>query len=156
LIRGGQVLDGTGAAARPLDIRVRNGRITEMAPRLAPAGERAIDASGAIACPGFIDSHTHYDAAIHWDPLCDPMPQHGVTSVVIGNCSLGLAPLRAADRDDLADVLGYIEDIPVDTFRTAVPWSWETFGDYARALSARPLGVNVLSFVGHAQIRTWV
>src|ERR1700755_3464449 len=98
LIKGGTVVDGTGQPQSRLDIRVCDGRITEMAPELSGRGETVIDASGAIVAPGFIDSHTHYDATVYWDPLCDPMPQHGVTTVVIGNCALGLAPMRPGDR----------------------------------------------------------
>ena len=93
-IKAGLVIDGTGARAQRLDVRVRGGRITEMAPDLRCNGEKIIDAGGAIVAPGFIDSHTHFDATIYWDPMLDPMPQHGVTTVVIGNCSLGLAPMR--------------------------------------------------------------
>src|SRR5690606_13931270 len=94
LIRGGTVIDGTGAPARRADIRVRGNRIAEIGQDLALEGEQVIDAAGAVVTPGFIDSHTHFDATIYWDPMLDPMPQHGVTTVVAGNCSLGLAPVR--------------------------------------------------------------
>ncbi len=156
LIKGGLVINGTGTPGQAMDIRVRNGRITEMAPRLKPDGEQIIDAAGAIVAPGFIDSHTHYDATIFWDPLCDPMPQHGVTTVVAGNCSLSLAPIRAADRAGQMDCLSYIEDLPLEVLNTCIPWSWESFDEYARALADRKLGVNVLSFVGHSQLRSYV
>jgi len=156
LIRGGVVIDGTGAPGRRLDLRVRDGRIAEMAEDLAPAGERVIEAAGAVVAPGFIDSHTHYDAAIYWDPLCDPMPQHGVTTVVIGNCALGLAPLRPTERAAQLDVFSYIEDLPLELLGAAVPWTWESFDDYARALAERRLGVNLMVLASHSQIRTWV
>jgi N-acyl-D-aspartate/D-glutamate deacylase len=156
LIAGGTVIDGTGAPARRADVRVRAGRIVEVAPGLAAQGERVIDASGALVTPGFIDSHTHFDATIYWDPLCDPMPQHGVTSVVVGNCSLGLAPVRPSDRRSQVDVYSYIEDMPVDVLNEAIPWNWQGFADYAAALSARKLGVNLCAFVGHSQIRGYV
>jgi N-acyl-D-aspartate/D-glutamate deacylase len=156
LIVEGTVIDGTGAPGRKADIRVRGGRIVEVAPGLAPQGERVIDAAGALVAPGFIDSHTHFDATIYWDPLCDPMPQHGVTSVVVGNCSLGLAPVRPADRRSQVDVYSYIEDMPVDVLNEAIPWTWQGFADYAATLATRKLGVNVCAFVGHSQIRGYV
>src|SRR5580704_11857694 len=98
LVCGGTVVDGTGGAPRPADLRVRDGVIVEVGTGLRPDGETVIDAGGAFVAPGFIDSHTHYDPSLWWDPLVDPMPQHGVTTVVTGNCSLSLTPVRAADR----------------------------------------------------------
>src|SRR5262249_19817872 len=92
LIQGGTVVDGSGSAARRADVRVRGGRVVEIGPALAIAGEPCLDASGAIVAPGFIDPHTHLDPALFWDPGCDPLPLHGVTSIVTGNCSLSLAP----------------------------------------------------------------
>ena len=105
LIVNGLVVDGTGAPARQADVRIRDGRIAEIGSGLAAQGEQVIDAAGAVVAPGFIDSHTHYDATIYWDPMLDPMPQHGVTTVVAGNCSLGLAPMRPADRADQIDLV---------------------------------------------------
>jgi N-acyl-D-amino-acid deacylase len=156
IITGGTVVDGTGRPGAPLDIRVRNGRIVEMGSGLRADGETPIDASGAVVTPGFIDSHTHYDAAIYWDPMCDPMPQHGVTTVVIGNCALGLAPIRPEDRSAQIDVFSYIEDIPRELLNGAIPWNWETYRDYVEALAAQRLGVNLVTFVGHSQIRGYV
>src|SRR5690348_10526836 len=111
LVRGGILVDGTGAAARPADVRVRGGAIAEVGESLDPAGETVIDAGGAFVAPGFVDCHTHYDPSVWWDPLVDPMPQHGVTTVVMGNCSLSLTPVRAGDRESASDVFGFIEDI---------------------------------------------
>ena len=109
LIKGGLLIDGTGAPARSSDIRVRDGLICEIGPDLAADGEQLIDASGAIVAPGFIDSHTHFDATIYWDPRLDPMTQHGVTTVVAGNCALSLAPIRREDRESELDTFSYIE-----------------------------------------------
>jgi N-acyl-D-amino-acid deacylase len=156
IIKGGTVVDGTSRPSVPLDIRIRKGRIVEIGPDLLAEGETVIDASGAIVAPGFIDSHTHYDATIYWDPMCDPMPQHGVTTVVVGNCALSLAPIRPEDRSVQIDVYSYIEDVPRDVLNTAIPWNWETYRDYAGALAAERLGVNLVTFVGHSQIRSYV
>jgi N-acyl-D-aspartate/D-glutamate deacylase len=156
LIKGGFVVDGTGAPGRHADVRVRDGRIAEIGPDLAERGERIIDASGAVVAPGFIDSHTHFDATVYWDPRLDPMAQHGVTTVVAGNCSLGLAPMRAADRKGHIDTFSYIEDMPSDLLDSVIPWDWEKYPDYARSFDRRPLGVNMVTFVGHSQIRTYV
>jgi N-acyl-D-aspartate/D-glutamate deacylase len=156
LICGGTVVDGTGTAGRKADVRVRGGRIAEIGPGLASQGERVIDATGAVVAPGFIDSHTHFDATIYWDPLCDPMPQHGVTSVVAGNCALGLAPVRPEDRRAQIAVYSYIEDMPAEVLNEAIPWGWQSFDEYVAALGGRRLGVNVALFVGHSQLRAWV
>ena len=102
LVRGGEVVDGTGSPARREDVRIADGVITEIGPGLTVGpDEQELDAGGATVAPGFIDSHTHFDPTLFWDPSCDPMPQHGVTTVLIGNCSLSLAPLRPEQRDGL-------------------------------------------------------
>ncbi len=156
LVRGGTLVDGTGAPARPADVRVRDGRIAEVGPGLAPDGETTIDAGGAYVAPGFIDCHTHYDPSVWWDPLVDPMPQHGVTTVVTGNCSLSLTPVRAADRLAASDVFGFIEDIPVDAFATGIPWTWESYAQWRDVLRAHGTAVNVAALIGHSNLRVYV
>src|SRR4051812_41215701 len=104
LVRGGMVLDGAGSAAVPSHVRVVAGVIAEVGPDLRPDGEAEIDASGCHVAPGFIDNHTHFDPSLFWDPDCDPMPQHGITSVVIGNCSLSLVPLLPEHRRAVVSV----------------------------------------------------
>ena len=157
LVRGGLVVDGTGAAARAADVRVRDGRIAEIGPALRPDGERVLDASGAYVTPGFIDIHTHFDPTVFWDPLCDPMPQHGVTTVLVGNCSLSLAPVRPGHRKSLQELLCYIEDLPAEVLDVSIPWGWESYGEYLSA--ADKLGgfaVNMAGMVGHNMLRTYV
>lgn len=154
-IRGGSVVDGTGAAAFEADVRVHGGRIVEIAPGLAPGGEVEIDASGCVVTPGFIDTHTHYDATLFWDPRCDPIVQHGVTTLLIGNCALGMAPVKPSEVDDLGALFSYIEDIPKQVFETEVPWAWESYSDYAAHMRARPWGVNVASLVSHSLLRQY-
>lgn len=156
LVRGGAVVDGTGAPARAADVRIRDGVVTEIAPGLAPDGEPVVDAGGAYVAPGFIDCHTHYDPSLWWDPLVDPMPQHGVTTVVTGNCSLSLTPVRASDRVSASDVFGFIEDIPVDAFTSGIPWTWESYREWRDALRGHGTAVNVAALVGHSNLRVYV
>jgi N-acyl-D-amino-acid deacylase len=156
LVRGGVVVDGTGAPARRADVRVRDGRIAEVGEELTPDGERVVDADGAYVAPGLIESHTHYDAAVWWDPDCDPMPAHGCTTLVMANCGLGLAPLRAADRDTIVDLFAFIEDIPAEAFRLAVPWTWESYAEYRAVAAQHDTAVNTVGFVPHQLLRTWV
>ena len=157
LVRGGLVVDGTGAAARAADVRVRAGRIAEIGPGLRPDGERVLDASGAYVTPGFIDIHTHFDPTVFWDPLCDPMPQHGVTTVLVGNCSLSLAPVRPGHRKGLQELLCYIEDLPADVLDVSIPWGWESYGEYLEAVEKLGgFAVNMAGMVGHNMLRTYV
>ena len=130
--------------------------IAEIGAELAPDGETVVDAGGAYVAPGFIDCHTHYDPSVWWDPLVDPMPQHGVTTVVTGNCSLSLTPVRAPDRVSASDVFGFIEDIPVDAFTTGIPWTWESYAEWRDALRAHGTAVNVAALVGHSNLRVYV
>ncbi|MDT3441922.1 MULTISPECIES: amidohydrolase family protein [unclassified Pseudofrankia] len=156
LVKGGLLVDGTGAPPRAADVRVRGGRVAEVGPGLAVAGERVLDAAGAVVAPGFIDNHTHVDPSLWWDASCDPMPQHGVTTVMMGNCSLSLAPVRAADRAGVTSLFCYIEDLPESAFDAAIPWTWETWPDYRAAAAAHGLGVNAVGFVGHTPLRLFV
>jgi N-acyl-D-amino-acid deacylase len=156
LVRGGTLVDGTGASPRAADVRIRDGAVAEVAPGLAPDGETVVDADGAYVAPGFIDCHTHYDPSVWWDPLVDPMPQHGVTTVVTGNCSLSLAPVRAADRVAASDVFGFIEDIPVAAFAAGIPWNWESYAEWRDALRAHGTAVHVAPLLGHSNLRVYV
>jgi N-acyl-D-aspartate/D-glutamate deacylase len=156
LIRGGEVVDGTGAPARRADVRVREGRIVEVAPGLAPQGEPEIDASGAVVAPGFIDTHAHTDAQVFWDPSLDPDPQHGVTTMLVGNCSLSLYPASTETRGQIADLFAYIEDVPRHLFDDNVPWTWDDYAGYRDAVNAIGTGINLAALVGHSPIRLLV
>ena len=153
LIRGGTIVDGSGAAPTRGDVRIRGGSIVEVGPELRPDGERQLDAAGAHVAPGFIDIHTHYDAMLWWDASLDPAPQHGVTSVVTGNCALSLAPLLARDRAALIDMFCFIEDMPTRAVETGVPFGWTSFAEYRDASNARGAAVNVAPLVGHNNLR---
>jgi N-acyl-D-aspartate/D-glutamate deacylase len=153
LVRGGDVVDGTGAPAVRADVRVRDGLIVEVGPDLAPDGEAELDAAGAVVTPGFIDIHTHYDGSLWWDSTLDPAPQQGVTSVVTGNCAISLAPVAPADRDALVDMFCFIEDLPVDAVIDSVPWTWRSWGEYRDALNAEGASCHVVPLVGHNNLR---
>lgn len=156
LVRGGTVVDGTGAPAVRADVRVRDGVIVEVAPDLSTDGERVLDATGAIVAPGIIDTHTHLDGAMWWNPALDPLPAHGNTSLVFGNCGNSIAPLAGAQRDEIVDLLCFLEDLPVEAFQQEVPWSWEGWPEYARALAGQPTTVHLGGYLGHLSLRTFV
>jgi N-acyl-D-aspartate/D-glutamate deacylase len=116
-----------------------------------------LDAQGGYVAPGFIDIHTHFDPAVFWDPMCDPMPQHGVTTVLVGNCSLSLAPVRPGQQAGLQELLCYIEDLPAGALDASLPWGWETYGEYLAAVEKLGgLGVNLAGMVGHSMLRSYV
>jgi N-acyl-D-aspartate/D-glutamate deacylase len=156
LVTGGTVVDGTGAPAYRADVRVRGGRIVEVAPGLTPDGERVIDAAGAHVIPGIIDTHTHLDGAMWWNPALDPLPSYGNTSLVFGNCGNSLAPLAGAQREEIVDLLCFLEDLPLDAFHAEIPWTWEDWPAYAKALETQPTTVNVGGYIGHLALRTFV
>jgi N-acyl-D-aspartate/D-glutamate deacylase len=156
LVRGGTVVDGTGAPMRRGDVRVRDGLIVEVGADLRPDGEPQLDAGGATVAPGFIDTHTHFDPVLWWDPSADPMALHGVTTVVQGNCSLSLAPLHAEDRAAVSDVFCFIEDLPLIAFEEHIPWNWTTWPEYRDSFNERGAAVNVVGLVGHSALRLYV
>jgi N-acyl-D-amino-acid deacylase len=156
LVRGGTVLDGSGGPGRAADVLVVDGRIAEVGARLDETGARVLDAGGAHVAPGFIDMHTHLDPSLFWDAACDPMPQHGVTTVLIGNCSLGLVPVRPDGIDDLSKLFCYIEDMPRETFSLGIPWTWEHYPEYRDAMNRTGLGVHAAPLLGHSVMRMYV
>ena len=155
LIRGGTVVDGTGAAARSADVLIEDGRIAQVG-RVDPGGARVVDADGLLVTPGWVDVHTHYDGQVYWDPLMTPSSWNGATSVVMGNCGVGFAPVRPDQHDALMDLMTQIEDIPGETLRAGIPWGWETFREYLDCLDATPRAIDVGAFVPHGAVRTYV
>jgi len=152
VIRNGSVVDGTGRPAFRADVAVDGDRIVAVG-EVRAAGWRNIDAAGRLVTPGFIDAHTHLDAQLFWDPLASPCCWHGITSVVVGNCGVTFAPVRAGDEERLARTLESVEQIPVESILAGVPFGWQGYGGYLDALAARPLGVNAAGLVGHAALR---
>lgn len=154
IIRNARIVDGTGAPAYSGDVAVRDGKIVAVG-RVEGSAERTLDAAGKILTPGFIDIHTHFDPQLCWDGLATPSLEHGVTTVFIGNCSLSLAPVRADGKDKLINMFQVIEDIKKRTFDAAVPFSWESFGEYL-AFIRQNLGINVAALIGHSALRYYV
>jgi N-acyl-D-amino-acid deacylase len=154
LIRNGTVVDGTGTPRYQADIAVAQGRITAIG-RLNDSARRVIDADGLVVAPGFIDPHTHYDAQICWDPLITCSSWHGVTTVVMGNCGVGLAPCKPGERDVAAWNLVHVEAIPYDVLNRGITWDWETFPQYMDAAQRRGLGINVGFLAALSPFRHW-
>ncbi len=155
LIRNGKVVDGTGARAFLGDVGITDGRIVAIGPELQQEGRRVVDASGLVIAPGFIDPHTHFDVQLLWDGAAKPALEHGITSIIPGNCSLSLAPLKADDRKTLIGMFQQIEELPPEAFTQAFDWTWEDFAGYRAAIEPA-LAVNVAPLVGHSVIRLWV
>jgi N-acyl-D-amino-acid deacylase len=155
LIRGGTIVDGSGAARYRGDVGVRGGRIVEIG-RIRSAAERTIDADGLIVSPGFIDGHTHMDAQVAWDRIGSCSCWHGVTTVIMGNCGFALAPCRPADREWFARCLTAVEDIPTEAMLAGIDWTWETFPEYLATVDRLPKAINYGAYLGHSALRMYV
>ena len=155
LIRGGTIVDGSGAPGYLADIALKDGRIAKIGASMTGPATQVVDASGHVVAPGFIDPHTHFDVQLLWDGAAKPALEHGITSIVPGNCSLTLAPLKIADRQQLIGMFQQIEELPPEAFTQAFEWTWEDFAGYRAALE-KSLAINVAPLVGHSVIRLWV
>jgi N-acyl-D-aspartate/D-glutamate deacylase len=155
VIRGGVIIDGTGAPGYEADLAIEGDRIVAIG-RALGHGRREIDARGHAVSPGFVDLHTHLDAQIGWDPECTPVCWHGVTTALIGNCGVTFAPCKPSDREFLAGMMEAVEDIPRHAILTGLPWTWEDYGGYLDAIERLRPGVNVAGLVGHCAVRTFV
>ena len=153
LIQNGLVVDGSGMPSFRGDVGVKDGKIAEIGKLSGPA-TRTINADGRAIAPGFIDNHAHYDGQVTWDPLCTFSPQHGATSVIFGNCSLALAPVRRDGKHRTAEFLSYVEAIPMEVLST-IDMDWETIPEYMDKLDKR-LGVNTGTLIGHTPVRYYV
>jgi len=155
VIRGGTLVDGTGAAARTADVAVSDGRISAIG-RVAGAARQELDADGLLVTPGFVDIHTHYDGQATWDPGLTPSSWHGVTTVVMGNCGVGFAPVRPGQQDFLIGLMEGVEDIPGTALHEGIAWEWESFPEYLDALARRRFAVDVGTQVPHGAVRAYV
>lgn len=154
VIRNGTVLDGTGEARFAADVAISGDRIVQVG-EVAGRGREEIDARGRIVTPGFVDIHTHFDGQITWEERLLPSSGHGITTVVMGNCGVGFAPCRPADRERLVSVMEGVEDIPEIVMTTGIPWKWETFPEYMDFLATRRSDVDFATQVPHSAVRVY-
>ena len=154
IVRGGLLVDGSGEPGYKGDIAIKDGRIVVVG-HVQGEARQVVEAAGRVVAPGFIDPHTHFDVQLLWDGAARPALEHGITCVVPGNCSLSLAPLKAADRPAVVGMFQQIEEMPPEAFTTAFEWTWEDFAGYRAALE-KNLSINVAPLVGHSVIRLWV
>ncbi len=152
LIRNGTVIDGSGAPGFTADVAIDGDCIVAVG-EISGSARRTLDAQGRLVTPGFVDPHTHLDAQLLWDPLGTPACWHGTTTVVVGNCGVGFAPVEVEHRELLAETLESVEQVPRASIMAGVDWTWRDFGGYLNALESRELGVNVGALVGHVALR---
>jgi N-acyl-D-aspartate/D-glutamate deacylase len=155
IIRGGTIIDGSGDARYVADIAIENGKIAKIGDIKGSAKEE-INAHGKLITPGWVDIHTHYDGQATWDPILAPSSWHGVTTVVMGNCGVGFAPVKPKDRDFLIQLMEGVEDIPGAALAEGINWQWESFPEYLDALAAFPRAIDVAAQVPHGAVRAYV
>src|SRR5262245_27454294 len=155
VIKGGSVVDGTGAPARTADVAVTDGVITEVG-AVAGKARETVDADGAVVTPGFVDVHTHFDGQVTWDPLLTPTCWHGVTTIVMGNCGVGFAPVKPEKHDWLIGLMEGVEDIPGTALSEGIQWGWEHYPEYLDAVERAPKMLDVGAQVPHGAVRGYV
>jgi N-acyl-D-aspartate/D-glutamate deacylase len=155
-ITGGTIVDGTGRPGYVGDVATKDGVIVEVGPSIAGDATEVIDATGLVVTPGFVDIHTHYDGQATWDPVLEPSASHGVTTVVVGNCGVGFAPVRPGQETWLVELMEGVEDIPGTALHEGIQWEWETFPQYLDALDRRQYGMDVAAFLPHSPLRVYV
>lgn len=155
-IINGTIVDGTGVAGFVGDLAITDGQIVGVGAHIDGEAREVIDATGLVVAPGFVDIHTHYDGQATWDPVLDPSASHGVTTVVIGNCGVGFAPVQPGREQWLVELMEGVEDIPGTALHEGIQWSWETFPEYLDALAAREYSMDIAAFLPHAPLRVYV
>ena len=154
VVRNGQLVDGSGTEPFVADVGITGDRIVEVGRGLGPA-HRVIEADGLLVTPGFVDPHTHYDGQLLWDPVLTPSANHGVTTVVAGNCGVGFAPARATDREWLISLMAGVEDVPAPALSEGLPWTWEHFSEFLDCIDATPRAMDVGMLVPHGPVRAY-
>ena len=155
VIRGGRIIDGTGSKEYNADVAIKDGIIAEVG-TVSGKARREIDAAGALVTPGFVDIHTHYDGQATWANRLNPSSHHGVTTVVMGNCGVGFAPVRPTDHDLLVKLMEGVEDIPGIALHEGLPWAWESFPEYLDFLDNREFDMDIGAQLPHAALRVYV
>jgi len=155
IIRGGTIVDGSGAGPYVGDIAIDGDRIVEVG-EVAGEGRREIDAAGLLVTPGWVDIHTHYDGQATWDPVMAPSSWHGVTTAIMGNCGVGFAPVRPGQEAFLIELMEGVEDIPGSALAEGIDWKWESFPEYLDALAAKPRAIDIGTHVPHASVRAYI
>ncbi len=155
VIRQGTVIDGSGKRGFTGDVAIKGGRIAAVG-RIDGAGTEEIDARDLLVTPGFVDIHTHYDGHVTWTSRLGPSSDHGVTTVLMGNCGVGFAPCRAEDRERLISLMEGVEDIPETVMTAGLPWNWESFPDYLDSIEKRRFDMDVAAYLPHAPLRVYV
>src|SRR5262249_24450938 len=156
VIKDGIVVDGTGAQRYRTDVGIRDGRIAALGRLRASDARRVLDASGLIVAPGFIHLHAHCDAQLFWDPYLTLSGWHGVTSVVIGNCGFGFAPMRPELRERAMLTMTRVEAIPHESMRRGLPWDWVTYPEFLDSVDRQAKGVNAVPYLPIAPLLVWV
>jgi N-acyl-D-aspartate/D-glutamate deacylase len=156
VIRHGTLVDGTGAEPRQADVAIRDGRITDIAETIEADASETIDASGKLVTPGFVDAHTHYDGQVTWDEVLAPSSWHGITSVVMGNCGVGFAPVHPDRKQWLIELMEGVEDIPGSALSEGISWGWESFPEYLDVVAQKPRAVEVAAQIAHGALRAYV
>jgi len=154
VIRAGTVVDGTGSAPRTADVAVADGRIVAVGNDVG-SGRRELDADGLLVTPGWVDIHSHYDGQALWDPVLETSAAHGVTTVVMGNCGVGFAPVQRDQRAFTIALMEGVEDIPAAVLEEGLGWQWESFPQYLHALDAAPHAIDIAAQVPHAPLRVF-
>src|SRR5258708_6665075 len=155
VIKNGTVVDGTGSAAKRADIAVKDGKIAEIG-KITDGASKVVDAADCVVAPGFVDPHTHYDAQICWDPAISPSSWHGVTSVVMGNCGVGIAPCKPEAREIAMRDLVNVEGIPFEVLERGITWEWRSFPEFLDAAEKRGSALNLGFIAPLTPFRHWV